>query len=560
MKKIYFLGFLFLIVAADLQAQAKKYRVLFTDKNNTPYTITNPSAFLTARSIQRRVNQSIPVQQNDLPVDPAYVQQVVAAGASVLHTSRWFNCATVIIPDSTVLAAVQALPFVQSVNKVNRIVKNLPEEYKNPSPAVSADKKNSLILAPSILPSSYSYGQALAQVQQLGGDCMHNQGYDGKNMLICVLDAGFSNVNTLSCFDSLWANNQILGTWDVVENETTVFEDHTHGAMVLSCMGSNLPGQIVGTAPKANYWLLRTEDVGSELVIEEDNWAYGAEFADSVGADVINSSLGYTTFDISSQSHTWADLDGNTAIATIAADLAASKGILVCNSAGNEGASGWKYIGIPADADSICTVGAVDANGIRAGFSSQGPTADGRIKPDLAAMGNGTSVIDPGSGNVVQQGGTSFSSPLMAGMVACLWQANPGKTNMELLTAMRSAGNQSANPDTLLGWGIPNFCTANIVLGGIAGPSDKSSDQLTNVFYDPATGTFNFYFFSKAKEDIVISVYDLSGKLQLQEQRAVGTGSYTFFQVQNAKDISTGIYLLSVKTSEKKFVKKMLKY
>ncbi|MBC7861683.1 MAG: S8 family serine peptidase, partial [Bacteroidia bacterium] len=460
MKKTIFLSLMILIFVGEISSQSTKYRVLFTDKANTPYNISTPSAFLTARAIQRRANQGIPIMQNDLPVDPVYVQQVIAAGATVLHTSRWFNSVTVNIPDSTVLVAVQALTCVQNVQAVNRIKIPLPVEYDQAKIQNSNSNKKMQL---DIMTNVYDYGQALTQVTQLGGDCMHNQGYDGKNMVICVLDAGFLNVDTLTCFDSLWLKNQVLGTWDFVANESSVFEDHSHGAMVLSCMGANWPGQLVGTAPQAKYWLVRTEEASTELVIEEDNWASGAEFADSVGADVINSSLGYTTFDISSQNHTYATLDGNTAIATIAADLAASKGILVCNSAGNEGANPWKYIGIPADADSICTVGAVDGAGIRAGFSSQGPTADGRIKPDVAAMGNGTSVISPFSGTVIQSGGTSFSSPLTAGMMACIWQANPSKNNMEIIASVRSSGNQAANPDTLLGWGVPNYCTANLI-------------------------------------------------------------------------------------------------
>lgn len=318
-------------------------------------------------------------------------------------------------------------------------------------------------------------------------------------MVICILDAGFLNVDTLSCFDSLWINNKILGTYDFVANEVSVFEDYQHGTEVLSCIGANWPGKLVGTAPQAYFWLLRTEDAATELIIEEDNWVAGAEFADSVGADIINSSLGYTTFDAqtSNQNHTRADLDGNTAYATNGADIAAAKGILVCNSAGNEGGSGWKYISIPADGDSVCTVGAVDILGVRAGFSSQGPTADNRIKPDVVACGSGTAVIDPFTSTVAYYSGTSFSSPLTAGMAACLWQANPTKNNMNILNAMRNSGSKSNSPDTLLGWGIPNYCLANGLLSGIHANSTETEDKLFNVFFDASTESFDIYFFFK---------------------------------------------------------------
>ncbi len=557
MKNIYFSGILFFFFLNTVFSQStNKYTVFFTDKNNSPYSISDPSAYLSERAILRRAKQNISIQENDLPPNPNYIQQVINSGATYFHQSRWFNAITVSIPDDATLAAIQSLPFVQKVTGVNLIRKPLPIDYIKTSANNPPNKKSGLTL----LNDVYSYGQSLTQVQQVGGVCMHNLGYDGKNMVICVLDAGYHNADVLSCFDSLWANNQILGTWDFVANDSSVYEDADHGAMVLSCMGANLPGQLIGTSPKASYWLLRTEEVATELIVEESNWAAGAEFADSVGADIINSSLGYTTFDVASQNHTWADLDGNTAIATIAADIAASKGILVCNSAGNEGGGGWQKIGIPADADSIVTVAAVDAAGVRAGFSSIGLTADGRIKPDVAAMGSGTSVIAPWSGTVIQSNGTSFSSPLTAGMAACLWQANPTKTNMQVINAMRSAGNQVNNPDSLLGWGIPNYCSANAILNGSAGISIKESDEILNIFYDPADESFGIYFYSQGDDDLQISVFDLSGKKLLDEERSVTHNTINFYRVSNAGSLAKGIYIIKIKSSGKSHAKKILKY
>lgn len=544
----------------ELTSQTTKYRISFTDKIGSPYSISNPSAFLTARAIQRRANQGISIQINDLPPNPNYISQIESLGAIALHQSRWFNSVTVSISNPSTLASIQLLPFVQSTKAVNKIKSPLPIDYKN---SIKNSTQNELTKKTKLeLLNNYDYGNSFAQVQQLGGDCMHNQGYDGKNMVICILDAGFLNVDTLSCFDSLWINNKILGTYDFVANEVSVFEDYQHGTEVLSCIGANWPGKLVGTAPQAYFWLLRTEDAATELIIEEDNWVAGAEFADSVGADIINSSLGYTTFDAqtSNQNHTRADLDGNTAYATNGADIAAAKGILVCNSAGNEGGSGWKYISIPADGDSVCTVGAVDILGVRAGFSSQGPTADNRIKPDVVACGSGTAVIDPFTSTVAYYSGTSFSSPLTAGMAACLWQANPTKNNMNILNAMRNSGSKSNSPDTLLGWGIPNYCLANGLLSGIHANSTETEDKLFNVFFDASTESFDIYFFSKDNEEITITVHNILGGLHLKETIQVKANAYNFFKLQNTYNIAGGIYLVSINTLEKKYVKKILKY
>src|ERR1700741_396974 len=435
MKRIYIFTLAALVCCTGLISQTPtKYWVKLTDKNGSPYSISNPSAYLSQRAINRRINQAIGVNSTDLPVNPSYISQIAATGATVLKTSKWLNAVVINAGNATILNAVNALPFVQSTSPVAM-------HKRSPDP-VDASKSNEAASAKTVNTSSYNYGGSFNQVDMLNGVCMHDQGYDGKNMLIAVLDAGFLNANTLNVFDSLWANNQIIGTRDFVVGDTMVFEDFNHGSSVLSCMGGYVPGQLVGTAPKSKYWLCRTEDANSELIIEEDNWVKGAEFADSVGADLINSSLGYTTFDITSQNHVYADLTGRVSVASQAATMAARKGMIVCNSAGNDGALSWQYIGVPPDADSILTVGSVDGSGNYSSFSSIGPTADGRIKPDVSAKGSGTTVVSASSGNITTSSGTSFSSPVLCGMVSCLWQANPTKTNMEIITAIKQSASQ----------------------------------------------------------------------------------------------------------------------
>ncbi len=473
MKKttILLLSILVTIVSFS-QVAPDKYHIRFTDKDNSPYSIENPLEFLSQRAIDRRANQNIAIVENDLPVNPAYISSIAGTGVTILNVSKWMNSLTIYTTDQNALDAIDAFPFVQSTSKSSTF-KPLSQKEKSSKPFFENEtygefqesKEENAIKGTQ---SNYDYGSALNQIQMLNGDSLHDLGYDGAGMIIAVLDAGFLNVNSLTVFDSLWDNGQILGSKDFVDPQSpNIYGSHYHGCMVLSTMGGNLPGEMVGTAPKADYWLLRTEDGDTEYLIEELNWVSGAEFADSLGADVINSSLGYTTFDDSNQNHTYEDMDGNTAPITIGADIAASKGILVCNSAGNSGNGSWHYIGAPADGDSVFSIGSVNGSGIYTYFSSTGPTYDGRVKPNVVAKGQGTTIVNPWTGAIYTGNGTSFSSPVTAGMVTCLWQANPTKSNMEIMQVVEQSASQANSPDSLLGYGIPNYMIANRLLRSI---------------------------------------------------------------------------------------------
>ncbi len=456
---------LLLCLLSYTQVAPDKYWIKFTDKNNSPFSVDNPSAFLSQRAIERRLKQNIPVMENDLPVNQSYIDSVTSTGVTLLTVSKWFNSVTIYTTDTNALNIINSFSFVQSVVKASsgKITGATKPFFANEhiEDFIEKQGKNKEVKS-----NAYDYGSALNQIQMLNGDSLHDLGYDGDGMIIAVLDAGFLNVNTLSAFDSLWNSGRILGWKDFVSPQSpNIFSSHSHGCMVLSTMGAYLPGQMVGTAPKASYFLLRTEDGATENLIEELNWASGAEFADSAGADVINSSLIYTTFDNPALNHTYQDMDGNTTPITIAADIAASKGIVVCNAAGNSGNSAtWPYIGAPADGDSVFTAGAVTSSGSYASFSSKGPTSDGRLKPNVVAQGSGTTVISPWSGSVTTGSGTSFASPITAGMVTSLWQAHPEKTNMEIMYAVEQSASQYSNPDTLRGFGIPDYFNANKIL------------------------------------------------------------------------------------------------
>jgi serine protease AprX len=552
MRKLLFLFFLVTAMQAAAQAPSK-YIVRFTDRNGSPYSTSNPSAYLSQRAVTRRAVQNIPIAQNDLPVNPSYIASVLNTGSvQLLNRSKWFNAISIYTTDANALNSIQNLPFVVSVDPVQRHASPLMNESETAPSAQKVEPQADISQQ-----FSFNYGPSYNQIAMLGGDCLHNMGFQGQGKLIAVLDAGFYSVDTLPAFDSLWINNQVLATWDFVQGNSSVFEDNMHGEMTLSCMAGNLPGQLVGTAPKAQYLLLRSEEAATEYVIEEFNWVAAAEYADSAGADVINSSLGYTTFDDPSQNHTYSDMDGNTAIISIGADIAVSKGVFVVNSAGNEGGSSWMYIGAPADGDSVLAVGAVDAGGNYANFSSRGPSADGQVKPDISAQGQGTIVAAPGGG-IQPANGTSFSSPVTAGLVACLWQAHPGLTARQLYYAIIESGSQYGSPDTYLGYGIPDFCAANLILGG-ADPAQFESDNLMTVYPNPFGDSFEFSFYSDSKQPVIIELFDVTGRKVASGSYDVAMRSHNNYMV-TAPGLRQGIYLLVLRTEDSKFVRKISKF
>jgi len=359
--------------------------------------------------------------------------------------------------------------------------------------------------------SSYEleYGSSWWQTGMHNGHILHSKGFRGKGITIAVIDAGFYNADVISVFDRLRENGQILGTRDFVTPGADVYRGQSHGMAVLSIIGGYKTGELIGTAPDADFWLLRSEDGGSEYVIEEDNWIAAAEFADSVGTDIINSSLGYSDFDDPVQNHTYADMDGNTTRVSRAADLAVSKGMLVVVSAGNEGGQLWKFITAPADADSALTVGAVDQTRYVAVFSSRGPSADGQVKPDVMALGKGTYISNP-DGSIRQGNGTSFSAPVIAGLSACLWQSDRDASVMELHAAICESADRFTQPDGDYGNGIPDFNLADILLKADA-DGEPFAEQVT-VFPNPFNNQLYLVFRSPVDVPVDITLYDLAGK------------------------------------------------
>ncbi len=537
---------LFLVVTFSAMAQLEgtRYVVLFTDKNNSPYTYDKPLEFLSQKALDRRAKWGISLDLHDLPVNPTYINQVKQVGGEVVGVLKWFNGVILRNPSETVLADVSALSFVKEV------LPGLPKTSKGSEntlgtldsdgiPPYSFSVNNEYYPRYKAQTGLFDYGNAYNQIAMIKMDELHNLGFTGRGITIGVLDGGFANTNVISGFDSLFMQNRILGTFDAAVKGNDVYAStmNGHGTSVLSVMGANKPGLIVGSAPHANYWLIRTEVTGQESRIEEYQWSIGAAFADSVGVDVINSSLGYTVFDNTLYNYSYEMMDGNTAIVTRAADIAAAKGILVVNSAGNEGTSTWKYIGAPADGDSVLTVGATDYKGFHAAFSSWGPTFDGRIKPDVSAQGSGTWLLMT-SGTAQGGNGTSFSSPLIAGSMACLMQALPSYSPMKLIKLIRSVSSYALNPNDTLGYGVPDFKLA-LTTSGISSP--EITQKVLSIYRSSST---QLTLISSADiGNTSIEVYSAFGSLTFKGVMSISQGTQILPLPQS---LSAGVYIIRV--------------
>ncbi|MDQ6756610.1 MAG: S8 family peptidase, partial [Bacteroidota bacterium] len=378
------------------------------------------------------------------------------------------------------------------------------------------------------------------------GEFLHNNGFRGEGMLMAIMDAGFYHYLTVTAFDSVRNNNQIIETYDFVKNETSVNEDDIHGMYCFSIIAGNWPGKLVGSCPKANYYLYRTEDAATEYPIEEQNWVAAAERADSIGVDVFSTSLGYNTFDNPVFNHTYADMNGKTTIIAKANTLAARKGIISVVAAGNEGTNSWHYILTPADADSIVTVGSVKASGMVSSFSSYGPSSDGRVKPTVASVGEGTFFAglnnQPVSGN-----GTSFATPNMAGLITCLWEAFPDFTNMEIIEAVKRSSSIYTTPDNRIGYGIPNFHKAFDDLAQQRALKNVNTILGTNwikVYPNPFQKKFTIIIKPKNTVTTIFKLYNAAGKLFATKSVNAQQNQIQVIGFDNLQPLAKGIYIL----------------
>lgn len=539
-----------LLTAFIANAQQNLYVVKFTDKNNSPYSINRPIEFLSQRALDRRQRQHIKITTEDLPVNPIYKTDITTLGVKIRLDLKWFNAIT-IQTTSDKIPLLHALSFVESIESLGPIPSTLQSTikpfFKNESTENPSDKKSA---------SANDYGLAKAQIEQVNGHLLHNVNLLGQGMTIAVLDAGFKNFYTLAIFDSLRTKGRLKGVHDFtyMPNFLDALDD-IHGTEILSIMAGWLDNKQIGTAPNADYYLIRTEDSKSESPIEEYNWAAGAAYADSVGADIISSSLGYYTFDpiYSAYDHTYNDMNGHTTFISQAAAKAAAHGILVVNAAGNEGNNSWKYIIAPADADSILTIGAVNTQGMAANFSSLGPSADGRVKPDVVATGLGAILANPENNSLMSGNGTSFSTPLTAGLCACLWQGNPGVTNIDIINALRFTASQSASPDNVVGYGIANFYKAYLLL-----KKQQSNTSITKPNYlispNPFQERLELIITSPSTTGWMLEIYNIQGQLA---ERYVNVTSNRPILIGNR--IKPGVYILRILSGNQIAIEKIIK-
>lgn len=500
------------------------YTIYLSDKKGTSYSLAHPEAFLSFRALERRNRQNIPVTTEDLPVSPVYIDSLHSLGLKIRCLSRWFNTVTAYTDDSLLADTLNKLSFVKDIRLVKPATSRKSAIEKWNKSTVESGENTSLI-----------------QLRMLRGDTLHSLGYAGKGMVIAVLDAGFYHVNMLPAFDSIRMKDQILGTRDFVSGNDLVYDDHMHGMNVLSILAGNIPGRLIGSAPAASYWLLRTEDTGSEYPIEEDFWTAGAEFADSAGADIISTSLGYYVFDDPAMNHTYHDMDGHTTTVARAATMAARRGMIVVASAGNERSKAWHYIITPADADSILAVGATDSSGVPAYFSSVGPSADGRIKPDVSAMG--INVLFQGSnGTLVRGNGTSFSAPLISGMTACLWQAFPNAKAQEIIHIVRESASIFLHPNDIIGYGIPDYLLAYTLLR----VSKQLSASHPLVYPNPFVDHVTLAIKTSPQNKIQICIYDLKGRIIYNRTFNNQMGNTLIIPLDLKNCLSSGLYILRV--------------
>lgn len=527
------------------QTAPNKYWVQFKDKDGTPFTVSQPAAYLSMKALERRVVAGIGIEESDLPVNPAYVSQLLALGnIQLLHRSKWFNSVSIYTEDSLLIEQIALLPFVHQVKSVS---------------AVKGDRKPELMPLPKVKSAGGGkYGESYNQTAMVNGQMLHQLGFAGRGIDIAVLDAGFSKTDSLDVFAKMRLEGRMIPMWDFVDNDATVYHGSNHGTYVLSIMGGFMSDSLLGSGHDANYYLFRTEEGATEYIVEEDNWVAAAEMADSLGVWLINSSLGYSLYDDSTMNHTYADMDGNTTRISIGADMAARKGILVCTSAGNSGASPWRYITAPADGDSVLTVGAVDGERIHASFSSFGPTSDGRVKPNVCGQGRQTSYANM-DGGVSQGNGTSFSSPLICGFAASLWQLHPTRSNMEILKAIEMSAHLYENPNDSLGHGIPDFWQAHRLLQQeevINAPLELS------IFPNPFSDDLRLVFRPAKFGEIKLDVFDVFGRSVKQFVQMDHTGEYVIIQLgPELRGLVGGTYVLHCTVDGiPYFTKKIVKY
>ncbi|TKG96107.1 T9SS type A sorting domain-containing protein [Puteibacter caeruleilacunae] len=536
--RIVFLVFL-ILTGCVTYAQDATYLLFLTDKQHNDATIDEPKDFLSERAIDRRLKFDIPIDSTDLPVSGFYIDSLKNLGLDIWVTSRWLNTVTVKSNDQQLIDTIEQISFIDSVvmTKPAAVLKSGSSKFETSVSVIDSLELKS------------HYGNAFDQVILHGGEVFHELGMNGKGIHVAILDAGFYKTDQYEAFDSLFVNHQILGTRDFVSNDVQVYDDHPHGMAVLSIMASYLPNQLVAPSTAASYWLLRSEEDGVEYPVEEDYWIAATEFADSAGVDIINSSLGYFLFDEDFMNHSHEDMNGESTRITQAANMAFKKGILVVASAGNEGNKTWKHIIAPADGNNVLAVGAIDVNGDRAEFSSTGIYPD-NVKPNVMAVGKGIAGLNS-MGQVSSINGTSFSAPLISAFAACLMEAYPGKSCSDIKMMIEELANQYNSPDSLMGFGIPDFKRVKELLAEVK--VQHTTDL--NIGPNPFSNELSISF-AKPASDVRIEILDILSRV-VYKKYCDEVQEVALYDLNSLKE---GVYLLMVSTNTFSEIHKIVKY
>jgi Subtilase family/Secretion system C-terminal sorting domain len=513
----------FLFTSITISAQIEDAWVYFNDKPSSAYFLANPLEMLSQRALDRRTTQGISLDIIDVPVEQTYIDQITSAtGITVMAKSKWLN-ALHIRGTQVNIQALTGFSFVDYIDFANHSL--------NPGGRVSNSNKLKNFSKEQELATTFNYGNSANQIQMLNGHLLHQSNYTGQGKIIAVLDAGFPGVNTASSFQRLRDNNLILGGYNFPDRDTNIYSRNSHGTNVLSTIGGYVDGQLVGTAPDSEFYLFITEDVNSENPVEESYWVEAAEMADSLGVDVINSSLGYSSYDNPNYSYDYSLRNGLIGFASRGADIAYTRGMICVISAGNDGNGSEPHISIPADAINVLAVGAVTSTESYATFSSIGPTFDGRIKPDVCAKGQNATVSNS-VGTVTTSNGTSFSSPIMAGMVATFWSAVPNMTNTQIMNFIKQSADQYNSPNQFKGYGVPDF---QLALNNALSAQSFETNNL--VVYPNPSNEFLFLKFSNTALVGKFVIYNNLGQMVLQNEVSQNN------QKISVSNLTSGVYL-----------------
>ena len=539
-RKILISIILFFLVV-NIFSQTEDAWVYFKDKPSEDTFISSPIKMLTQRALDRRTRYNIPIDFKDIPVEESYINVVRnSEGISIKAKSKWLN--TLHIQGTQIdINSLLSLNFIDRIEYADKSL-NISGKSAPKQKFVSKNKSLDFI-------TDFNYGNGANQIEMLNGDVLHENNFTGEGIQIAIIDAGFPNVNNFAAFKRIRDNNQILGGYDFVNRSTNFYTGSYHGMAVLSTIAGYIDNEFIGTAPDAKFYLFISEDGPNESPLEESLWVEAAERADSLGVDVINTSLGYTTFDNPNYDYEYSDMDGKTTFISRGAEIAFSRGMIVVNSAGNEGNDDWHYISAPADAPSVLSIGAVDEFKQIAGFSSFGPTSDSRIKPDVCAQGARVYVINS-LGNIATSNGTSFSSPVLTGVISCLWQAFPNKTNAEIVQMVKESGHLYPGYTNQMGYGIPDFETIYNLL------KEEEEEDVNNneflVFPNPAEN-FIYFNFPENTNSFQVTIFSLIGRNIFEKE----------IQKSNPKvsiaNLPKGLYIARIRYNESVKTIKILK-